>query len=73
MVPLSRIIMLKAHLFLEFYNNGYVFGTNIEEISIERRQSLLYIINLIKKYKYDNEENSLDSNSIINDLEIFKI
>jgi hypothetical protein len=55
------------------YNNGYVFGTNIEEISIERRQSLLYIINLIKKYKYDNEENSLDSNSIINDLEIFKI
>ena len=57
-------------------NNGNVHGTNLEEISFNRRQSLMYIINIIKKYKYDNKENkenSLDSNSIINDIEIFKI
>ena len=57
----------------DIYNNGDVHGTNLEEISFNRRQSLMYIINIIKKYKYDNKENSLDFNSIINAIEIFKI
>lgn len=55
------------------YNNGNVNRSDIEELGANRKQSLMYIINLIKKYKYDNKENSLDSKSIINDLEIFKI
>ena len=54
-------------------NNGYVHRSDIEELGFNRKQSLMYIINLIKKYKYDNKENSLDSKSIINDLEIFQI
>ena len=55
------------------YNNGDMNRSDIEELGVNRKQSLMYIINLIKKYKYDNKENSLDSKSIINDLEIFKI
>ena len=54
-------------------NNGYVHRSDIEELGFNRKQSLMYIINLIKKYKYDNKENSLDSRSTINDLEIFQI
>ena len=54
-------------------NNGYVHRSDIEELGFNRKQSLMYIINLIKKYKYNNKENSLDSKSIINDLEIFQI
>ena len=57
----------------DIYNNGYIHRSDIEELDFNRKQSLMYIINLIKKYKYDNKENSLDSRSTINDLEIFQI
>ena len=57
----------------DIYNNGYIHRSDIEELDFNRKQSLMYIINLIKKYKYDNKENSLDSKSTINDLEIFQI
>ena len=53
------------------YPNGVLYRINIEELDSNRRQSLIYIINLIKQIKYNNNENSLYSKLVINDLEIF--
>ena len=53
------------------YPNGVLYRINIEELDANRRQSLIYIINLIKQIKYNNNENSLYSKLVINDLEIF--
>ena len=53
------------------YPNGVLYRINIEELDANRRQSLIYIINLIKQIKYNNNENSLYSKLFINDLEIF--
>ena len=53
------------------YPNGLLSEMKLEEIDLNRKQSLIYIINLIKQYKYDNKENSLDSKSSIFDFEIF--
>ena len=53
------------------YPNGVLYRINIEELNSNRRQSLIYIINLIKQIKYNNNENSLYSKLVINDLEIF--
>ena len=52
------------------YPNGVLYRINIEELDSNRRQSLIYIINLIKQIKYNNNENSLYSKLVINDLEI---
>ena len=53
------------------YPNGVLYRINIEELDANRRQSLIYIINLIKQIKYNNNENSLYSKLVINDFEIF--
>ena len=53
------------------YPNGVLYRINIEELDSNRRQSLIYIINFIKKIKYNNNENILYSKLVINDLEIF--
>lgn len=55
------------------YPNGIVYETKIENLNMQRKQSLMYIINLIKKHRYDNHETSLDSNCKIIDFEIFNI
>ena len=54
-------------------NDGIVSGKVIENLDLSRKQSSIYIINLIKKNKDNKEENSFDSMSNINDLEIFLI
>ena len=53
--------------------NGFINGTKIEYLDLNRKKSLIYIINLIKKNKYDNNKNSLDFRSFINDFELFII
>lgn len=53
--------------------NGFISKTKIQELDLNRKKSLIYIINLIKEYKFDNSENSLESRSKIFDLEIFHI
>ena len=55
----------------EISPNGNINATKIEELDFNRKKSLIYIINQIKKYKYDSTENSLDSKIKIYDLEIF--
>ena len=53
--------------------NGFINGTKIEYLDLNRKKSLIYIINLIKKNKYDNNKNNLDFRSFINDFELFII
>ena len=59
--------------FISINNDGIVSGKVIENLDLSRKQSSIYIINLIKKNKDNKEENSFDSMSNINDLEIFLI
>ena len=53
--------------------NGFINGTKIEYLDLNRKKSLIYIINLIKKNKYDNNKNNVDFRSFINDFELFII
>ena len=52
-------------------SDGFIKKRKIEELDSSRKQSLLYLINLIIKNYYDNSEYSLDLNSSLNIIELF--